>query len=306
MCPQQHLAPTSRGGWAPLLCPQAFQKVLRSKRPVYEATLRSGRALREGARLPEDLQPLEELLGELKERWDALCGRAAERWDTMGMGMMGWDRMGYDGVMGRSRMGLAMQVPGGGHSIVPPSWASHSLPREPQPCRTPCPSPMEPQPLQAQPGSISSPSAYGHAAGTPVGQLFAAPWGIGWPCHSPPRPWALPGPSITHTVPRRQHKLEENLLFSGKFTDALQALMDWLYRAEPQLSEDVPVGGDRDLVSDLMDKHKVGVTCPAGRSLPCITPGEEQDHPPPAPTCSHLCCRSSRRSWASGRAASRC
>ncbi|XP_009317065.1 PREDICTED: dystonin-like, partial [Pygoscelis adeliae] len=53
-----------------------------------------------------------------------------------------------------------------------------------------------------------------------------------------------------------QHKLEENLLFSGKFTDALQALMDWLYRAEPQLSEDVPVGGDRDLVSDLMDKHK--------------------------------------------------
>ncbi|KAM6374498.1 microtubule-actin cross-linking factor 1, isoforms 6/7-like [Alca torda] len=112
---------------------KAFQKVLRSKRPVYEATLRSGRALRERARLPEDLQPLEELLGELKERWDALCSRAGER----------------------------------------------------------------------------------------------------------------------------QHKLEENLLFSGKFTDALQALMDWLYRAEPQLSEDVPVGGDRDLVSDLMDKHKV-------------------------------------------------
>ncbi|KAK2512492.1 hypothetical protein Q9233_016244 [Columba guinea] len=112
---------------------KAFQKVLRSKRPVYEATLRSGRALRERARLPEDLQPLEELLGELRQRWDALCGRAVER----------------------------------------------------------------------------------------------------------------------------QHKLEENLLFSGKFTDALQALMDWLYRAEPQLSEDVPVGGDRDLVSDLMDKHKV-------------------------------------------------
>uniref|UniRef100_A0A674GPM7 EF-hand domain-containing protein n=1 Tax=Taeniopygia guttata TaxID=59729 RepID=A0A674GPM7_TAEGU len=112
---------------------KAFQKVLRAKRPVYEATLRSGRALREGARLPQDLQPLEELLGELKERWDALCSHAAER----------------------------------------------------------------------------------------------------------------------------QHKLEESLLFSGKFTDALQALMDWLYRAEPQLSEDVPVGGDRDLVGDLVDKHKV-------------------------------------------------
>ncbi|XP_063255509.1 microtubule-actin cross-linking factor 1, isoforms 6/7-like [Prinia subflava] len=112
---------------------KAFQKVLRAKRPVYEATLRSGRALREAARLPQDLQPLEELLGELKERWDALSSHAAER----------------------------------------------------------------------------------------------------------------------------QHKLEESLLFSGKFTDALRALMDWLYRAEPQLSEDAPVGGDRDLVGDLMDKHKV-------------------------------------------------
>lgn len=67
---------------------QAFQKVLRAKRPVYEATLRSGRALREAARLPQDLQPLEELLGELKERWDVLCSHAAERcgWEGMGMG----------------------------------------------------------------------------------------------------------------------------------------------------------------------------------------------------------------------------
>ncbi|XP_065256180.1 microtubule-actin cross-linking factor 1, isoforms 6/7-like [Emys orbicularis] len=109
-----------------------FQKLLRSKRPVYEATLRSGRLLREKAQLAEDVQPLEELLGELKERWDDVGGRAVER----------------------------------------------------------------------------------------------------------------------------QHKLEESLLFSGKFTDALQALLDWLYRAEPQLCEEVPVGGDRDLVSDLMDKHK--------------------------------------------------
>lgn len=57
----------------------------------------------------------------------------------------------------------------------------------------------------------------------------------------------------------RQQKLEESLLFSGKFTDALQALMDWLYRAEPQLSEEIPLGGDRDLVSDLLDKHKVSL-----------------------------------------------
>lgn len=55
----------------------------------------------------------------------------------------------------------------------------------------------------------------------------------------------------------RQHKLEEALLFSGRFTDALQALNDWLYRAEPQLAEDVPVCGEKDLVNNLIDKHKV-------------------------------------------------
>ncbi|XP_018416429.1 PREDICTED: microtubule-actin cross-linking factor 1, isoforms 1/2/3/5-like [Nanorana parkeri] len=109
-----------------------FQKVFRSKRPVYEATLRSGRALREKIRLPEDGQKMDESLGELRERWEHVCNRSTER----------------------------------------------------------------------------------------------------------------------------QQKLEESLLFSGKFTDALQALMDWLYRAEPQLSEEIPLGGDRDLVSDLLDKHK--------------------------------------------------
>lgn len=61
----------------------------------------------------------------------------------------------------------------------------------------------------------------------------------------------------THGFSFRQHKLEEALLFSGRFTDALQALNDWLYRAEPQLAEDVPVSGDKDMVHNLMDKHKV-------------------------------------------------
>ncbi|XP_064010405.1 plectin [Pogoniulus pusillus] len=112
---------------------KAFQKVLRAKRPVLEATLRSGRALRERARCQQDLQPLEELLGELKQRWDGLCARAAER----------------------------------------------------------------------------------------------------------------------------QHQLEEQLLFSGRFSEALRALLDWLCHVEPQLSQDTPVSGHRDLVADLMDKHKV-------------------------------------------------
>lgn len=59
----------------------------------------------------------------------------------------------------------------------------------------------------------------------------------------------------------RQHKLEEALLFSGQFAEALQALVDWLYRVEPQLAEDQPVHGDLDLVSNLMDSHKVPETC---------------------------------------------
>lgn len=46
-------------------------------------------------------------------------------------------------------------------------------------------------------------------------------------------------------------------MLSGQFAEALQALVDWLYRVEPQLAEDQPVHGDLDLVSNLMDSHKV-------------------------------------------------
>lgn len=69
-----------------------------------------------------------------------------------------------------------------------------------------------------------------------------------------------------HPCSFRQHKLEEALLFSGQFTEALQALVDWLYRVEPQLGEDQPVHGDLDLVSNLMDSHKV-YTCRYGQEI---------------------------------------
>ncbi|KAL4617127.1 dystonin-like [Arapaima gigas] len=110
-----------------------FQKVLRLKRPMYEATMKSGRALYDKSQSPADRQQLEDLMAELRDSWDTISGKSMER----------------------------------------------------------------------------------------------------------------------------QHKLEEALLFSGRFTDALQALMDWLFRAEPQLTEDVPVGGEKDLVMNLIDKHKV-------------------------------------------------
>ncbi|XP_055084057.1 microtubule-actin cross-linking factor 1, isoforms 6/7 [Periophthalmus magnuspinnatus] len=110
-----------------------FQKLLRTKRPMYEATLKNGRSLHERSQSKHDRQHLENLLAELKDTWDTINGKSLER----------------------------------------------------------------------------------------------------------------------------QHKLEEALLFSGRFTDALHALNDWLYRTEPQLSEDAPVGGDKEIVNNLIDKHKV-------------------------------------------------
>ncbi|KAM6458463.1 microtubule-actin cross-linking factor 1, isoforms 6/7-like isoform 1-T3 [Liasis olivaceus] len=72
----------------------------------------------------------------------------------------------------------------------------------------------------------------------------------------------------------RQRKLEERLLFSGRFSDALQTLLDWLYQVEPQLAEETPVAGDRDLVGALMEKHKafqkeLGQRAAAVRTLRC-------------------------------------
>ncbi|XP_052440234.1 microtubule-actin cross-linking factor 1 isoform X18 [Carassius gibelio] len=110
-----------------------FQKSLGSKQPVYDTTVRSGKAMRDKATLSADTQKLDNLLGEVRDKWDTVCGKSVER----------------------------------------------------------------------------------------------------------------------------QHKLEEALLFSGQFAEALQALVDWLYRVEPQLAEDQPVHGDLDLVSNLMDSHKV-------------------------------------------------
>ncbi|KAJ8013741.1 hypothetical protein DPEC_G00032940 [Dallia pectoralis] len=110
-----------------------FQKALGSKHSVYDTTSRTGRALKDKTSLQDDNQKLDDMLSELRDKWDTVCGKSVER----------------------------------------------------------------------------------------------------------------------------QNKLEEALLFSGQFTDALQALIDWLYRVEPQLAEDQPVHGDIDLVLNLVDSHKV-------------------------------------------------
>ncbi|XP_069582844.1 dystonin isoform X4 [Ranitomeya imitator] len=110
-----------------------FQKTLGAKHSVYDTTTRSGRSLKEKATLSDDIQKLDDMLSEIRDKWDTVCGKSVER----------------------------------------------------------------------------------------------------------------------------QNKLEEALLFSGQFTDALQALIDWLYRVEPQLAEDQPVHGDIDIVMNLIDNHKV-------------------------------------------------
>ncbi|XP_069355685.1 microtubule-actin cross-linking factor 1 isoform X17 [Maniola hyperantus] len=54
----------------------------------------------------------------------------------------------------------------------------------------------------------------------------------------------------------RQRKLEEALLYSGQFKDAMSALLDWLKKQEKQLSADSPVHGDLDTVMALIEQHK--------------------------------------------------
>lgn len=54
----------------------------------------------------------------------------------------------------------------------------------------------------------------------------------------------------------RQRKLEEALLLTGQFSEALQALLEWLKKTKTRLSDEGPVYGDLDTVSALMDQHK--------------------------------------------------
>jgi len=65
----------------------------------------------------------------------------------------------------------------------------------------------------------------------------------------------------------RQKSLEDNLLAVGQFKDALQLLLDWLYKVEPSLNEDQPLRGDIDTVNSLIEQHKVFVIVDSGGGL---------------------------------------
>lgn len=50
-----------------------------SKQPVYDTTVRSGKAMRDKAQLPADAQKLDHLVGEVRDKWDTVCGKSVER-----------------------------------------------------------------------------------------------------------------------------------------------------------------------------------------------------------------------------------
>ncbi|XP_013787345.1 dystonin-like, partial [Limulus polyphemus] len=55
----------------------------------------------------------------------------------------------------------------------------------------------------------------------------------------------------------RQRQLEEALLYSGQFKDAVMALLEWLERAKAMLAIEQPIHGDLDTVTSLVDQHKI-------------------------------------------------
>ncbi|XP_077965714.1 microtubule-actin cross-linking factor 1-like isoform X2 [Styela clava] len=65
-----------------------FQRAIGSKRPVYDATTRSGKALREKGHSYGDKSHVDEKLRQLKEKWDTLCGKASERQNTLEEALM--------------------------------------------------------------------------------------------------------------------------------------------------------------------------------------------------------------------------
>ena len=55
----------------------------------------------------------------------------------------------------------------------------------------------------------------------------------------------------------RQNKLDEALMSSGRVSDAMANLMEWLGKAESYLAEDQPILGDLDTVNILIEQHRV-------------------------------------------------
>lgn len=58
---------------------QEFQKAVGSKHSVYDTTIRTGRALKDKTSLQDDITKLDDMLSELRDKWDTVCGKSVER-----------------------------------------------------------------------------------------------------------------------------------------------------------------------------------------------------------------------------------
>ncbi len=69
-----------------------------------------------------------------------------------------------------------------------------------------------------------------------------------------------------------QNKLDEALLTSGRVSDALQSLLEWLHKAEATISSEQNVLGDLDTVHMLYEQHRVGsyTPCRDTRKTSCM------------------------------------
>ena len=62
--------------------------------------------------------------------------------------------------------------------------------------------------------------------------------------------------NVSNLTLEKERKLEEALLFSGQFKDAIKGLLDWLAKKLSSLDDKTPVHGDLDTVMGLVEKHK--------------------------------------------------
>jgi len=62
--------------------------------------------------------------------------------------------------------------------------------------------------------------------------------------------------NVSNLCLEKEKKLEEALLFSGQFKDAIKGLLDWLNKMNSSLDDKTPVRGDLDTVMGLVEKHK--------------------------------------------------
>jgi hypothetical protein len=62
--------------------------------------------------------------------------------------------------------------------------------------------------------------------------------------------------SVCFEAAERQKRLEDALLCSGQFRDALQSLCEWLGRVEPTLAESMQLNGDLESVLALIEDNQ--------------------------------------------------